>query len=293
MKANNNTIENALHLAFTPEYVDTFGLVEVVEAWSHTHDARDFDLNLNAYAEKCTYKMEQDGLTLEFDAWDRLTAEIERFAGVWVLLYCNEVSWNNRPEWLANSVRNTITTNNTTPETTDTMNTETMTKKEETKSVNDIMSQANRLMSECNAKRNFKRADAIRKIAFRYFDNIRACAGSFDSNNDAEYNKQYTRAQYMSGAKAVTIEIKPNETGCTATVNGVNVGWVCTWFNNTFAAVYDFGIRTRKGLAMPELDNREEAAHGFMTKANAVLWLGDMITRYFAAYGITANIVNA
>lgn len=76
--------------------------------------------------------------------------------------------------------------------------TPTETVKEETKSVNDIMDQANRLMSECNAKRNFKRADMIRKIAFRYFDNIRACAGSFDSNDDAEYNKQYSRDQYMS-----------------------------------------------------------------------------------------------
>ena len=123
MKANNITIENALHLAFTPEYIDTFGLVEIAEVWNSNHDTRDLDLNLNAYAEKCTYKMEQDGLTLEFDAWDRLTAEIERLAGVWVLLYCNEVSWNNRPEWLANSVRNAINT----PETSDTMNTETNT----------------------------------------------------------------------------------------------------------------------------------------------------------------------
>ena len=71
-----------------------------------------------------------------------------------------------------------------------------------TKSVNDIMNQANRLMAECNAKRNFKRSDAIRKIAFRYFDNIRACAGSFNSNDDAEYSKQYSRAQYMNGVKA-------------------------------------------------------------------------------------------
>lgn len=186
-----------------------------------------------------------------------------------------------------------INPNNTTPETTDTMNTETMTEKEETKSVNDIMNQANRLMSECNAKRNFKRADAIRKITFRYFDNIRACAGSFDSNNDAEYNKQYTRAQYMNEANIVTVTISPDDSNLyTATVNGVEVGSVNTWFNNTFAAVYNFGIRTRKGLAMPELDNREEAAHGFMTKANAVLWLGDMITRYFSEHGINAKIVN-
>ncbi|MBD5367296.1 MAG: hypothetical protein HDR82_09935 [Bacteroides sp.] len=128
MKANNITIENALHLAFTPEYVDAFGLAEIADVWNSNHDTRDLDLNLNAYAEKCTYKMEQDGVTLEFDAWDRLTAEIERFAGVWVLLYCNEVSWNNRPEWLTNSVRNAINNpDNTTPSTSDTMNTETKT----------------------------------------------------------------------------------------------------------------------------------------------------------------------
>lgn len=131
MKANNTTIENALHLAFTPEYVDTFGLTEIAEVWNSNHDTRDFDLNLNAYAEKCTYRMEQDGLTLEFDAWDRLTAEIERFAGVWVLLYCNEVSRNNRPEWLTNSVRNAINT----PETSDTMNTETKTMNEESETL--------------------------------------------------------------------------------------------------------------------------------------------------------------
>lgn len=116
MKANNTTIENALHLAFTPEYVDTFGLVEIAEVWTDNHDARDFDLNLNAYAEKCTYKMEQDGLTLEFDAWDRLTVEIEHIALVWVSLYCNEISWSNRPEWLANSVRAALNTT-TTPQT--------------------------------------------------------------------------------------------------------------------------------------------------------------------------------
>lgn len=83
-------------------------------------------------------------------------------------------------------------------ETPNTPKPETKTMNETTKSVNGIMNQANRLMSECNAKRNFKRCDAIRANAFRYFDNIRACAGSFNSNDDAEYNKQYSRAQYMA-----------------------------------------------------------------------------------------------
>lgn len=66
------------------------------------------------------------------------------------------------------------------------------------KSINGIMNQANRLMSVCNAVQNFKRADAIRAIAFRYYDNIRACVGRFNYNDDREYNKEYSRAQYMN-----------------------------------------------------------------------------------------------
>lgn len=68
-----------------------------------------------------------------------------------------------------------------------------------TKSINGIMNQANRLMSVCNSVRNFKRADAIREIAFRYYDNIRAYVGRFNYNDDSEYNKEYSRAQYMNG----------------------------------------------------------------------------------------------
>lgn len=93
--------------------------------------------------------------------------------------------------------------------------------------------------------------------------------------------------------KSVMIEIKQNETGYTATANGVIIGWVCTWFNNTFAAVTNFGIRTRKELAMPELTNSDKAHHGFMNKANAVLWLSDMIKRYFRDHGINATIITA
>ena len=66
------------------------------------------------------------------------------------------------------------------------------------KSINGIMNQANRLMSACNAARDFKRADLIRKIAFRYYDNIRACAGRFNYNDDREFDKEYSRAQYMN-----------------------------------------------------------------------------------------------
>lgn len=94
--------------------------------------------------------------------------------------------------------------------------------------------------------------------------------------------------------KEVTVTISPDGSDLyAATVNGVTVGSVNTWFNNTFAASYNFGINTRKRLGMPELNNANYAAHGFMTEHNAVLWLGDMIARYFAGYGITANIVNA
>lgn len=67
-----------------------------------------------------------------------------------------------------------------------------------TKSINGIMNQANRLMSVCNAVQNFKRADAIRAIAFRYYDNIRAYVGRFNYNDDSEYDKEYSRAQYMN-----------------------------------------------------------------------------------------------
>lgn len=116
MKANNTTIESALHLAFSPEYINALSLVALAETWSDNHNARDLELNIAAYAEQCTYKMEQEGATLEFDAWERLTAEIERIARVWVSLYCNEISWSNRPEWIANSVRAALNTT-TTPET--------------------------------------------------------------------------------------------------------------------------------------------------------------------------------
>lgn len=93
---------------------------------------------------------------------------------------------------------------------------------------------------------------------------------------------------------AVTVTISSDDSNLyTATVNGVEVGSVNTWVNNTFAAAYNFGISTRKRLAMPELDNANDAAHGFMTEANAVLWLGDMIARYFSEHGINAKIVNA
>lgn len=59
------------------------------------------------------------------------------------------------------------------------------------------MNQANRLMSVNNASGNIKRNDTIRAIAFRYYDTIRACVKSFNYDDEREYNKLYSRAQYM------------------------------------------------------------------------------------------------
>lgn len=59
------------------------------------------------------------------------------------------------------------------------------------------MKQANRLMSVCNAERNFERSDLVRDIAFRYYDNIRACAGHFDPRDYGEFLKEYSRKDYM------------------------------------------------------------------------------------------------
>lgn len=119
-----------------------------------------------------------------------------------------------------------------------------------------------------------------------------------------DYNQDYTPApttpetsetmntETEKGEKAVEVKIKENEEGAIATVFGVPVGYVDTWFNNTFAACYNFGINTRKRLMLPQLNNGNDSSHGFIDKANAVLWLGDMITRYFSEHGINAKIVN-
>lgn len=61
-----------------------------------------------------------------------------------------------------------------------------------------IMARYCNRMSVCNGARNFKRTDVIRAIAFRYYDNIRACVGRFNYDDDSEYNKEYSRAQYMN-----------------------------------------------------------------------------------------------
>lgn len=87
----------------------------------------------------------------------------------------------------------------------------------------------------------------------------------------------------------IKIEIRKNETGYTAVANGEKIGWVCSWFNNTFAAAMSFGIRTIKSLAITELDNEEKSANGFMTETNAILWFKDMITSYFKKHNIKAE----
>lgn len=97
----------------------------------------------------------------------------------------------------------------------------------------------------------------------------------------------------MTTTDSVTVTIsKDGGNLYTAKANGVPVGSVNTWFNNTFAARYAVGIKQRKALGMPELIREDNAAHGFMTETNAVLWLGDMLVRYFKANGVNANVSN-
>lgn len=92
----------------------------------------------------------------------------------------------------------------------------------------------------------------------------------------------------------ITITISKDDSNLyTAKANGVPVGSVNGWFNNTFAACYAVGIKQRKALAMPELIHEDNAAHGFMSEANAVIWLGDMLVRYFRNNGVNAKVVKA
>ena len=66
------------------------------------------------------------------------------------------------------------------------------------KSVNDIMNQANSIMSR--SRGNNTRVNRVRTTAFRYYDNIRKSQGKWNYN-DAAYNKKYSRSTYM-GEKA-------------------------------------------------------------------------------------------
>lgn len=67
------------------------------------------------------------------------------------------------------------------------------------KSVNDIMNQANSIMSR--SRLNSQRIDRVRNTAFRYYDNIRKSQGKWNYNDDSSYNKKFSRSTYM-GTKA-------------------------------------------------------------------------------------------
>ncbi|MEZ7746327.1 hypothetical protein [Prevotella jejuni] len=63
------------------------------------------------------------------------------------------------------------------------------------KSVNDIMNQANSIMSR--SRGNSSRIDKVRNTSFRYYDNIRKSQGKWNYNDDSSYNKKYPRSTYM------------------------------------------------------------------------------------------------
>ena len=66
---------------------------------------------------------------------------------------------------------------------------------ERRKSVNDIMNQANSIMSR--SRGNSSRIDKVRNTSFRYYDNIRKSQGKWNYNDDSSYNKKYPRSTYM------------------------------------------------------------------------------------------------
>ena len=63
------------------------------------------------------------------------------------------------------------------------------------KSVNDIMNQANSIMSR--SRGNSSRIDKVRNTSFRYYDNIRKSQGKWNYTDDSSYNKKYPRSTYM------------------------------------------------------------------------------------------------
>lgn len=82
----------------------------------------------------------------------------------------------------------------------------------------------------------------------------------------------------------VKLTLKRVAAGCwLADVNGVNIGAVNAWFNQTFAACFAVGIRQRKALELPELYFAQSAAHNIKTERAAVKSLCEMITNYFTA----------
>ena len=95
--------------------------------------------------------------------------------------------------------------------------------------------------------------------------------------------------------KTIEVEIYHDGDTCNAIAGGENpavVGWVDKWFNNTFAAGMQFGIKARKAIAIEELTGRDLAHHGFMTAENAKLWLVDQIRDYFRDHGYNLKVVN-
>lgn len=122
-----------------------------------------------------------------------------------------------------------------------------------------------------------------------------------------DYSQDYTPAptapetsetmntETEKGEKTIEVEIYHDGDTCNAIAGGENpavVGWVDKWFNNTFAAGMQFGIKARKAIAIEELTGRDLAHHGFMTAENAKLWLVDQIRDYFRDHGYNLKVVN-
>lgn len=128
-----------------------------------------------------------------------------------------------------------------------------------TKSINGIMNQANRLMSVCNTVRNFNRADAIREIAFRYYDNIRACVGRFNYDDDSEYNKEYSRAQYMNASETIANTPANLAKLHTLAVNGTPMFyiWLDAVDDAATTSVYLTEGAARADIARLEADDKE------------------------------------
>ena len=127
------------------------------------------------------------------------------------------------------------------------------------KSINSIMNQASRLMSVCNGARNFNRADAIREIAFRYYDNIRACVGRFNYNDDSEYDKEYSRAQYMNANEAIANTPANLAKLHTLAVNGTPMYyiWLDAVDDAATTSVYLTEDAARADIARLEADDKE------------------------------------
>ncbi len=83
-------------------------LVNIAEAWEATDNINDLDQNITAFTDMAAVEVEKEVGGFEYDTYIELMGELGRYAGVWVNLYLNRTNWSNRPEWLANSVRNAM-----------------------------------------------------------------------------------------------------------------------------------------------------------------------------------------